>query len=304
MQIGNLKIGMRLGLAFGLVLTLLAGVAAVGINSMRTIDDALHHVVDVNVKKMAYLEDMTGSVHVVSRVIRTVAMLSDEKEASIQEKKIDEARNLYNAAFASLEQMPLDEAGKAFVANIRERQVSTRPLNDRFMEMAKTDKDGAVKFLLNEAGPASAKWLDAMHEFSQLQRERNKKDEEFAINNYNFARLLMLSLTGIALFAGMATAWFVSRSITQPINAAVKVARTVAAGDLTSQIDVRTTNETGLLLQALKDMNSSLQGIVGQVRSSTDTIGTAAGSIAGGEIETSLPAPNNKRARWKKPQRR
>ncbi len=287
MDIANLKIATRLGFGFGLVLMLLAGVAAVGIDGMSKTDGALHHVVDVNVKKMAYLEDMASSVHIVARVMRTVALLSDENEARIQKKKIDDAREVYNAAFSALEKMPLDQAGKAFVATIRERQASTRPLNDKFIEMAKSDKEGAVHFLLKEAGPASTKWLDAMHEFTQLQREKNKKDDEFAMENYNFARLLMLALTAIALFAGAGIAWFVSRSITRPIDAAVRVAKTVAAGDLTSQIDVTTTNETGQLLQALKDMNGSLKNIVSQVRSGTATIASASGQIASGNIDLS-----------------
>ena len=287
MNIANSRISTRLGFGFALVLVLLAGVAAVGIDSMRKIDDRLHHVVDVNVKKMAYLEDMTGSVHIVSRVMRTIAMLSDEHEANIQRKKIDDARDGYNAAFSSLEKMPLDETGKAFIAKIREHQNATRPLNDRFIAMAKTDKDGAVRFLLKEAGPASTKWLDTMHEYTQLQREKNHKDEALAIEDYNFARFMMLGLTAIALVAGATIAWLVSRSITGPINAAVNVAQTVAAGDLTSTIEARTTNETGKLLQALKDMNGSLQNIVGQVRSGTESITMASGQLASGNIDLS-----------------
>ncbi len=42
----------------------------------------------------------------------------------------------------------------------------------------------------------------------------------------------------------------------------MKVAQSVAAGDLTSRIEARTTDETGQLLEALKGMNDSLVKIV------------------------------------------
>ena len=58
----------------------------------------------------------------------------------------------------------------------------------------------------------------------------------------------------------------------RPIRAAVKVAETVAAGDLSSTIDVTGRDETGQLMQALKDMNDSLNRIVGEVRGGTDSI--------------------------------
>ena len=276
---------MRLGSGFALVLTLLAGVAMLGINGMSRSNDALHHIVDVNDCKIGLLEDMSKSVHIVSRVVRTIALLSDEAEARNQHKKIDAAREKYNAALAALEKMPLDEAGKAFVAKIKENQNAARPLNDKFIELAKTSKDEAIALLLKETIPASTKWQDAIEEFIDLQKVKSKNDEESAGETYHSAMTLMLGLTGLALLCGGFIAWFSTRSITRPMAEAVKVAQTVAAGDLTSQIEVNSTDETGQLLQALKDMNDSLVNIVDQVRTGTDTIATASGQIASGNLE-------------------
>jgi methyl-accepting chemotaxis protein len=65
------------------------------------------------------------------------------------------------------------------------------------------------------------------------------------------------------------------------------VARRVAGGDLTAHIVVQSQDETGQLMQALKDMNVSLQNLVGQVRSGTDTIATASSQIAAGNQDLS-----------------
>jgi methyl-accepting chemotaxis protein len=67
----------------------------------------------------------------------------------------------------------------------------------------------------------------------------------------------------------------------------MQVAQTVASGDLSSVINVRSSDETGLLLQALKDMNESLVRIVTRVRSGTETIVTASGQIASGNLDLS-----------------
>ena len=65
------------------------------------------------------------------------------------------------------------------------------------------------------------------------------------------------------------------------------IARTVASGDLTSRIEVRSSDETGQLLQALKEMNASLVNIVSEVRTGTDTIAAASGQIADGNLDLS-----------------
>ncbi|MFZ6686305.1 methyl-accepting chemotaxis protein [Undibacterium sp. SXout11W] len=287
MNVSDLKIRTRLGFGFGLILVLLIGVAGLGINAMSNTDDSLHHIVDVNVKKMAYLEDMASSVHIVARVMRTVALLSDENEASIQKEKILIARKIYNDAFSALEKMPLDDTGKAFVAKIKEYQTKTRPLNDQFMEQVKTDKDAAVKFLLKEAVPATNEWQNSMQDFIELQREKNKKDEESAAQKYHNALTLMLALTGLTVIVGAGIAWFVTLSITGPIYAAVAVAKKVASGDLTSNIEVNSKDEMGELLQALKEMNGSLQTIVSEVRSGTDNMAAASSQIASGNMDLS-----------------
>jgi len=91
----------------------------------------------------------------------------------------------------------------------------------------------------------------------------------------------------IAAVVAIVCAAYITTTITTPINDAVRVAQTVASGDLTSRIEVTTTEETGQLLQALKDMNTSLIQIVGQVRGGTDTIATASAQIASGNLDLS-----------------
>ena len=65
------------------------------------------------------------------------------------------------------------------------------------------------------------------------------------------------------------------------------VAQGIAAGDLTQQVEVRSHNEMGQLQQALKDMNTSLEKIVRQVRVGTDTIFSASNDIASGNLDLS-----------------
>ncbi len=101
------------------------------------------------------------------------------------------------------------------------------------------------------------------------------------------ATILSYSLMLLGAVAAVAAGVLVSRSITRPIEDAVEVAQSVAAGDLRTTIDVRSNDETGQLLQALKDMTGSLQTIVAQVRNGTETIAVASDEIAQGNADLS-----------------
>lgn len=80
---------------------------------------------------------------------------------------------------------------------------------------------------------------------------------------------------------------FIRRVVTRPLEYCITVASGIANGDLTQTVEVRSHNEMGQLQQALQDMNTSLEGIVHQVRVGTDTIFSASSNIASGNMDLS-----------------
>jgi methyl-accepting chemotaxis protein len=76
-------------------------------------------------------------------------------------------------------------------------------------------------------------------------------------------------------------------SIVEPINAAKRAAQIIAAGDLSQAIDVQGNDEAADLLRSLAQMQDALRSLIGQVRHSTDSIGTASAEIATGNQDLS-----------------
>ncbi|MBC7858543.1 MAG: MCP four helix bundle domain-containing protein [Burkholderiaceae bacterium] len=288
MSIANLKIGTRLGLGFAVVLALMLGLTMTGIGSAGKIQDNLDHIINGNVYKMGLLQEMSDSLHIVARVTRTMVILTDEAAMAAEFKKIEAARTNYIAAWDALSKTPSDEAGLAMRAKIAQLQAAARAQNDKVLDLAMANKKTeATEMLIKLSGPATQLWLDALHDDIALQKSNGKLDADSAHAAYQSGRALMLGLTALAISLGSVLAWWVTRSITGPLRAAVKVAETVASGDLSSQIEIRSRDETGQLLLALKNMNASLQQIVGQVHGSTDTIATASRQIAAGNLDLS-----------------
>jgi methyl-accepting chemotaxis protein len=89
--------------------------------------------------------------------------------------------------------------------------------------------------------------------------------------------------------AGMAAffAALIIRSITLPLAQAVTIAHTVAAGDLSQPIASQDTNETGRLLQALKNMQEQLTQVVRKVRDGADGVAQASNGIESGDKDLS-----------------
>ena len=288
MQLHHLNIGTRLGAAFTFLLLLLAGVAGLGINGMSHANAALDNIVEVNVYKMNLLQEMSRSVHIVGAAAPTVVLLTDASQVDYELKLVGEARGRYDAAFAALETTPAAPAAKAIRAKTHAAQATARALNTRVIDLARAGQAAAAtRVLFDQAAPANAAWQAVLEENIALQRTASHDSELAAAAEYRAKRALMLTLTALAIVAGSLAAWLVTRSIANPIKAAVKIAQTVAAGDLTSHIDATARDETGQLLQALKEMNDSLRTIVGDVRTGTTAIASASGEIAAGNLDLS-----------------
>jgi methyl-accepting chemotaxis protein len=135
--------------------------------------------------------------------------------------------------------------------------------------------------------PNTDAYLVSMAKLVASQDELLKAQAQEVETHYQTGRRYLATLFGIALALGILLAWRLTTGITRPLGQAVKVAQTVAAGDLASHIEVKSTDETGQLMQALKDMNDSLAKVVGEVRQGTDTIATASSQIAAGNHDLS-----------------
>lgn len=127
----------------------------------------------------------------------------------------------------------------------------------------------------------------AFDDLTQITRDQTKGAGEAINELVTIGKRIILIVAGVCVVLGAVFARLTSRSITRPLNEAVKIAQTVASGDLSTTIDVKAKDETGALLMALRDMNQSLVRIVGEVRNGTDTIATASNEIASGNLDLS-----------------
>jgi methyl-accepting chemotaxis protein-1 (serine sensor receptor) len=98
---------------------------------------------------------------------------------------------------------------------------------------------------------------------------------------------LTTALLVVGIVVGGLLTWALRRSITLPLARAVEQAEHITRGDLTHTIHVVRADETGRLLLALQRMQESLQKMVGQVRTGSDSIASATEQIAAGNTDLS-----------------
>ncbi len=284
----NLKIGTRLAVGFGVVLAILALVAAVGVLNLARMKSNMDAVINANNAGIALAQEMRNQLNVIARTVRDIALLKDREEQKKDAAHLQAARRNYAAARDKLQAATLSAEAKRIMAAINEAEGITKPLVDEALELALVgSNEAAGQFVIKDVHAGQAKWLDAIQRMIEQQEAQNRQTLEQVAKDYRSAFALLLGLSAAALLLGAGFAWRVTRSVTLPLREAVAVAGKVAAGDLGSHVESDARDETGQLLRGLKEMNDSLLKIVGEVRSSAQAIAGGTKQIASGNADLS-----------------
>ena len=113
-----------------------------------------------------------------------------------------------------------------------------------------------------------------------------RKDKGARISHLvSTALVWIIAIAAAAVVFATVVAVVITRGVTRPLVAAVKVARAVADGNLDHQIVASSRDETGQLMDALAQMTAKLREIIGQIRASAESLKGASGEIARGNAD-------------------
>ncbi|WP_426076927.1 methyl-accepting chemotaxis protein [Janthinobacterium sp. PSPC3-1] len=290
MVLSNLKIGTRLYLAFGAVIALLAILITMAQSNFASLGEANRwnvHTYEVLGEASGLLEGLVD----IETGERGFALTG--KDASLE--PLLYGKRIFSEHLQKIRALtsdnPAQQTRLATLEATQQRWLATavEPII-ALRRAALADGNMEAVVAAEQAGKGKAD-MDAMRavlgEIGQAERGLLVQRGEEAAALKTRTSVVLLGGGAIAALLACVLAFLLNRNITSPLREAVTLAQRVAKGDLSSHIVVRSKDETGELMAALRDMNAALVTIVGDVRGGTDTIATASAQIAAGNMDLS-----------------
>ncbi len=288
MKLKNLRIGQRLALGFGVVIALLIMLAALSYSRIASLAGEFNLTIKDRYPKTVVSNRIKADLSEVTRSMLNVLIMSDAGQIKKELANIGDKSKRIDDAVATLGKEAGDDQEREHVKAIVEVKDKFLPAQAGFVKLVSEDsKDEAMMKLMFSIRPLQSKYFEQLDTLIQYENGRMEQSGDTANSTAVRTELLILVLAVVASVMSMLVALLSTRSITLPLNEAVGIARRVADGDLTSDIQVRTQDETGQLMDALRHMNDSLSRIVGDVRAGTETMSMASREIAGGNQDLS-----------------
>ena len=277
----NNKISHRLAGVLGLLLlTTLAivGMALWQMGVMRTLSAEVSNNWLPSVETVTQMNTNTGELRVAEfqQVLNTdstrVAAL--EKTMAQIQAEFEAHHKTYVALISSPEEHKLHDAFEAQWKHYLQ-------FHAQLVELSRKNEQAQARELLEgdaqRTFEAMSKVLDQLVELNQTGARSAAEASESA---YLMARNAMVIAAALGLAMAVTAGLWLMRSITGPLQQALQAAHRVADGDLSCVIEHQSQDESGQVLQALQQMQTSLEGVVTKVRDNADSVATASQQIA------------------------
>ena len=288
MNINNLRIGQRLAIGFGIVISLLVLLAGLSYTRLASLNDEMATLIHLRYANTVSANAIKADVNEATRGMLSVLVMSDPDQIRKELENASQKSSKASAAVAELVHSTREPEGAHILAALAAIQARFLPAQQAFTKLVREDRkdEAMVKFMFS-LRPQQTRYFEQLDKFIAYQNAAMTAAGEQASQVTRRTQLLVLMLAAGAGAISLGVAWLATRSIVRPLRHVVKIARRVADGDLTSEIRVETEDETGQMMRALRHMNDSLQRIVADVRVSTEAMASSSSQIASGNIDLS-----------------
>ncbi|MCA6970468.1 methyl-accepting chemotaxis protein [Pectobacterium carotovorum] len=286
----NIKIGSRLFLGFGLLILLTLTLSSISYYFMKNIGAEFDEVTEDRMVKVDMLRDIQDVLNTNVRTLRDIILLPTDRTQEKQELKATIVKTTDTASdiYKKLDGMVNSEhARELFNQLIDIRKQYSLSIN-KAIGYAMEDEDAlATELVFGDIANIQAVYFAKLSEFTELQVSFVDHAKQVTRTYITNALLWMLVLSIFSTALGCLTAWSLTRSVTIPLSTALSSAKRISAGDLSGSIDVNSRDETGLLLEEMKEMQAALTRMVIGVRNNAESVATASMQIAQGNADLS-----------------
>ena len=242
-----MKIGLKLGIGFGVLIVALVVIVLFAINGMSNINDEVDDMANDKFPKTIWANNIIDALNMAAKATRTYAVADDPRIIKEAEQTMKEAASLATENQNKLKETIKSEKGKELLANYNTvRNEQYYPARQKFFDLLNSgQKDAAIGVLVGELKQAEANYFQAITDLITYQNELVEKGATNAEEAFSSAQTLMFIIAGIAIVVAIILAIFIITSITKPLSRAVDASEEIGNGNLNVDLDTEAKDETG-----------------------------------------------------------
>ncbi len=258
-----MKIGMKLGLAFGALAVIILILIFMGLNTASDLNKSIQDLTYDKFKKTVWANDIIDQINLTARAFRN-AIITEKPDVREKElKRLDEARKIVTERIDSLKATEKSEKGMRLLSELETIRKDYFEVRERLIKIIETNNKAEIEnMLFGDFRKAQNAYIDKITEIIKYQGDLFVETAQKAEESYNSEFTLMSIIGAISVLIAILMAIFVTRGITKPIGKAVEAAENIAKGNVNVDLETNSKDETGTLINAMKTMAQNIAKLV------------------------------------------
>ena len=276
MSLRNISVSTRARLSFAVMALIVMLVGCLSLLQMQRMNDNATRVEQEWVPSILVLNDMNREFLRVRAQTLRLFVNRDEQSIRSAEQSLGQIKGQLSEAQERYRKLISSQAEQAIFDRYLSAQNEYLREQSKFVELSRQDKLEEGRAVVNgELNGHASEAAQALQDLTEL----NKKGAMTSIAEGH--AVFVAAINWVVIFIVLAVvltivlALILTRSIVKPLSEAVAVARTVASGDLSTNIHVEGSDEPAQLLEALKSMQQSLRSTIQHIADSSSQLASA-----------------------------
>ena len=254
-MVKNKHIGLRLGLAFIVLIAILAGVGQLGLRRMHEINDTLSDITGRRSDKLQLAREALALSNNNNRITMEIFLVQDPALTSkLLAARLDNSRKI-SELVSEIEARCESEKEKQELSAVTQARKPYLESYQRALHLLvdENEQDAAARVMINETLPALFKYHAAWDEFVDFQKGQLDLAAQQAQRDYAKARRLTSSLVLVAVVIAVVIALLTTRVTAREIAARIEAKNEVTK--LNANLEDRVIQRTRELSDANKHLN-------------------------------------------------
>jgi methyl-accepting chemotaxis protein len=277
----NVKIWVRLGLGYGVIMFLLLVVVGFSILKIGSLKRTIETLTDDRIPSLEESNTITDNLNIIARGLRNVALNTDKSFQEAEFKRIYDSRQTIGDNLTRLQNTMKGD---------KDIDVLKKLTNARSIYIQKTDiyiglvKDGqldkAKEMLFKDIRESQKTYMDACDELDAYQISLTKQSGQEAASIAHQSIITVSVLMAVALLLSFIMAFSLVRSITGPVGKTATLAETMAKGDFSTKLDIDQKDEIGLMAVSLNSMAGQLGAMIKEIVHGINNLSSSSTDLA------------------------
>ncbi|WP_409522010.1 MULTISPECIES: methyl-accepting chemotaxis protein [unclassified Pseudomonas] len=272
-----MRIGIRAGLSFAVIGLLLASVGVFSLGKMAALRTSAEVIEESWMPKIEAVHDAADNVMTIR--IEALRLIANNDPASHRKSQavIAEERADWSKQFGEYKRLGNSAEELAILTGVQRVFDDYQRVLDQVIAHVDAGQADQANTLLNtQLAPIGGKLNSALESLITLNQQGADAAAKDAASLYDRSQTILACVIVLSLLLTLWLAWALTRSIVQPISQALKVAQTIAGGNLAVAFEHQGSDEPAHLLKALSAMQQNLRSTIHGISESSQQLASAA----------------------------